>query len=101
MTNQASEDVRNHISRNICHEAYGSEYEELTVVTKWTHDELVDEIIMPAINALIRTEKLKLLAEIGEPKLEDAINMKPEQYEGGVIINDWYKNRISEMGAEL
>ena len=27
-----------------------------------------------AVNALTRTEKLKLLAEIGEPKLEDAIN---------------------------
>ena len=66
MTNQASEDIRNHISRNICHEAYGSEYEELTSLAKWTHDGLVDEIIMPAINALIRTEKLKLLAEVRE-----------------------------------
>lgn len=65
-TNQASEDIRNHISRNICHEAYSSEYEELNSVAKWTHDKLVDEIIMPAINALIRTEKLKLLAELEE-----------------------------------
>ena len=65
-TNQASEDIRNHISRNICHEAYGSEYEELTSIAKWTHDTLVDEIIMPAIKALIRTEKLKLLAEVRE-----------------------------------
>ena len=54
-----------------------------------------------AIIDVIRTEKLKLLAEIGEPKLKDAINMKPEQYEGGVIINDWYKNRISKLEAEL
>ena len=101
MSNQASDDIRNHISRSICHEAYSSEYEELTDVAKWTHGELVDEIIMPAISALIRTEKQKLLAEIGEPKLNDAINMRPEQYEGGVIINDWYKNRISKLEAEL
>lgn len=61
----------------------------------------IEKDAVDRILALIRTEKLKLLAEIGEPKLEDAINMKPEQYEGGVIINDWYKNRINKMEAEL
>ena len=54
-----------------------------------------------AIQSVIRTEKLKLLAEIGEPKLGDVVLMQPEQYKGGVIIDDWYKNRINKLEAEL
>ena len=54
-----------------------------------------------AVQSLIRTEKLKLLAEIGEPKLGDVVLMQPEQYAGGVIIDEWYKNRINKLEAEL
>ena len=53
--------------------------------------------IVKNLQAIIRTEKLKLLAEIGEPKLGDVVLMQPEQYKGGVIINDWYKNRINKL----
>ena len=93
MTNQASEDIRNHISRRICHEAYGSEYEELTSVAKWTHNELVDEIIMPAINALIRTEKLKLLDEVVH---QSTINLKSAKAVAG-----WAELRKEQLEAEL
>ena len=75
------------------------------------------------VMSIVRTEKLKLLDEVIHQstvnlksaravagwaelrkkqlaaELKDAINMKPEQYEGGVIINDWYKNRISKLEA--
>ena len=85
-TNQASEDVVDSIlsTLGIVDRKIGNRPGQIEVVKQ-----------------IIRTEKLKLLAEIGEPKLKDAINMKPEQYEGGVIINDWYKNRISKLEAEL
>ena len=88
-TNQASEDkLRDEIL---------TEFKQVYKLAPADYTENCTNVVM----SIIRTEKLKLLAEIGEPKLKDAINMKPEQYEGGVIINDWYKNRISKLEAEL
>ena len=106
-TNQASEDIRNHISRSICHEAYSSEYEELTSIAKWTHDTLVDEIIMPAINALIRTEKLKLLNELDKsmPTAEQlttkyGYHMPEKQYGYKLALHD-IREVIAKLEAEL
>ena len=107
MSNQASEDIRNHISRNICHEAYSSEYEELNSIAKWTHDGLVDEIIMPTINALIRTEKLKLLAEVDKsmPTAEQlttkyGYHMPEKQYGYKLALHD-IREVIAKLEAEL
>ena len=97
-TNQASEDIRNHISRSICHEAYSSEYEELTSIAKWTHDTLVDEIIMPAINALIRTEKQKLLAEVRERVVGEN---EPEFNTPKPEVGNMARNRLREAQADL
>ena len=64
-------------------------------------NELSPDQALKELEALIRTEKLKLLAEIGEPKLGDVVLMQPEQYAGGVTIDEWYKNRINKLEAEL
>ncbi len=39
-------------------------------------------------------QKLELLNSIGEPTLHDVGLMQPDQYEGGIIINKWWKERI-------
>jgi len=77
--------------------------EVLTKLTDEGHTSACGEFdrALKELEALIRTEKLKLLAEIGEPKLGDIVLMQPEQYAGGVIIDEWYKNRINKLEAEL
>ena len=90
MSNQASEDE--------LREAILIEFKQVyKLAGSGDYTENCTNVVM----SIIRTEKLKLLAEIGEPKLGDVGLMQPEQYEGGVIINDWYKNRISKLEAEL
>lgn len=62
MTNQASEDeLRAEIL---------TEFKQVHKLAPADYTENCTNIVM----SIIRTEKLKLLAEIGEPKLEDAIN---------------------------
>ena len=97
MSNQASEDELKERIGNL--HAYNFDGDDVTVKVMVDEDNL--ESIAKFVEAIIRTEKLKLLAEIGEPKFGDVVLMQPEQYEGGVIINDWYKNRINELEAEL
>lgn len=70
-TNQASEDeLRAIIERYIDRAAVLAKQDG----TSFNNKHLLKLDMATAIETIIRTEKLKLLAEIGEPKLEDAIN---------------------------
>jgi hypothetical protein len=70
-TNQASEDeLRAVIERYIDRAAVLAKQDG----TSFNNKHLLKLDMATAIETIIRTEKLKLLAEIGEPKLEDAIN---------------------------
>lgn len=103
MDNQASEDELKKLALIL---GYERQEQHSSEKTRWYDlDEYgnpievtkkVDKVI-----DLIRSEKLKLLEEVGEPKLDDVVLMQPEQYAGGVIIDEWYKNRINKLEAEL
>jgi hypothetical protein len=47
--------------------------------------------------ALISQKIIEAYAAIGEPTLQDVGLMQPDQYEGGKIINEWYKKRIATL----
>ena len=71
MSNQASEDeLRAIIERYVDRAAVLANQDG----TSFNNKHLLKLDMATAIETIIRTEKLKLLAEIGEPKLEDAIN---------------------------
>lgn len=50
---------------------------------------LRDEVL-----SLVHSEVRAVLDGIGEPTLQDVGLMQPDQYEGGKIINDWWKSCI-------
>ena len=52
------------------------------------------EVFTEDIINLVNSEVRQVLESINEPTLEDIGLMPPEQYEGGKIINAWWKKRI-------
>ncbi len=56
----------------------------------------LDEIMQFIESAATRREQ-EALKSIGEPTLQDVGLMQPDQYEGGVIINKWYQDRIAHL----
>lgn len=75
---------------------YHPEYEDVTVDTEAAINNL-ERLFQQEANR----QKAELLESIGGPTLQDVGKMQPEQYQGGLIIDKWYKARIEEMRKQL
>lgn len=73
----------------------GRTLEEINKLKKSELDKLDD--LKSKVAQLIAQKQLEVLNAIGEPALQDVGLMQPDQYEGGVTINSWYRNRIADL----
>ena len=87
MTNSPQDDLRNKLL-NLRRPDVMSYGDTLEVST--------DDVIKLIMSYATKRERL-VLESIGEPTLRHVGQMRPDHYEGGFIIDKWYKDRIAQL----
>ena len=79
--------------------AYNYEGDDTTI--KVMVDDDILESIARYITSYTKQRELALLERLEEPTLEDVMLMQPDHYEGGKIINDYWKAAIQKEKEKL